>query len=34
VAWDHLRVVGGLRVRHRPPRLAPYVVGDALPPPE
>jgi endonuclease/exonuclease/phosphatase family metal-dependent hydrolase len=34
VASDHLPVVARLRVRHRPPRLAPYVVGDALPPPE
>jgi endonuclease/exonuclease/phosphatase family metal-dependent hydrolase len=34
VASDHLPVVARLRVRHRPLRLAPYVVGDALPPPE
>ena len=34
VASDHLPVVARLRVRHRPPRPSPYVVGDALPPPE
>lgn len=34
VASDHLPVVARLRVRHRPPRVAPYVVGDALPPAE
>jgi len=34
VASDHLPVVARLRLRHRPPRLSPYVVGDALPPPE
>jgi len=34
VASDHLPVVARLRVRHGPPRLAPYVVGDALPPAE
>jgi endonuclease/exonuclease/phosphatase family metal-dependent hydrolase len=34
VASDHLPVVARLRLRHRLPRLTPYVVGDALPPPE
>lgn len=34
VASDHLPVVVRLRVRHRPPRVTPYVVGDALPPVE
>jgi endonuclease/exonuclease/phosphatase family metal-dependent hydrolase len=34
VASDHLPVVARLRLRHRPPRLSPYVVGDALPPAE
>ena len=34
VASDHLPVVARLRLRYRPPRLAPYVIGDALPPPE
>jgi endonuclease/exonuclease/phosphatase family metal-dependent hydrolase len=34
VASDHLPVVARLRVRHRAPRLWPYVTGDALPPPE
>jgi endonuclease/exonuclease/phosphatase family metal-dependent hydrolase len=33
VASDHLPVVARLRVRRRAPAL-PYVVGDALPPPE
>jgi endonuclease/exonuclease/phosphatase family metal-dependent hydrolase len=34
VASDHLPVVARLRVAQRPLRVAPYVVGDALPPPE
>ncbi len=34
VASDHLPVVARLAVRHRPPRVAPYVTGDALPPAE
>jgi endonuclease/exonuclease/phosphatase family metal-dependent hydrolase len=34
VASDHLPVVARLRLRHGPPRLAPYKVGDALPPAE
>jgi len=34
LASDHLPVVARLVVRHRPPRIAPYVTGDALPPAE
>lgn len=34
LASDHLPVVARLRVRHRSPRVTPYVVGDALPPAE
>ncbi len=34
VASDHLPVVARLRVRHPRARVAPYVVGDALPPPD
>jgi endonuclease/exonuclease/phosphatase family metal-dependent hydrolase len=34
VASDHLPVVARLAVRQRPPRVAPYVTGDALPPAE
>ena len=34
VASDHLPVVARLRLRHRPPRVAPYVTGDRLPPAE
>jgi len=34
VASDHLPVVARLRLSQPPPRLAPYVVGDALPPAE
>ena len=34
VASDHLPVVARLLVRRRPPRIAPYVTGDALPPAE
>jgi endonuclease/exonuclease/phosphatase family metal-dependent hydrolase len=34
VASDHLPVVVTLRVRHPVARAVPYVVGDALPPPE
>jgi hypothetical protein len=34
VASDHLPVVARLSMSYRAPRVAPYVVGDALPPPE
>jgi len=34
LASDHLPVVARLRVRHRAPRIIPYVSGDALPPAE
>ena len=34
LASDHLPVVARLRLRHRPPRVLPYVTGDALPPAE
>jgi endonuclease/exonuclease/phosphatase family metal-dependent hydrolase len=34
VASDHLPIVVTLRVRHPVARAVPYVVGDALPPPE
>jgi endonuclease/exonuclease/phosphatase family metal-dependent hydrolase len=34
LASDHLPVVARLRVAHRPPRVAPYKTGDALPPAE
>jgi len=34
LASDHLPVVARLAVRDRPPRAVPYVMGDALPPPE
>lgn len=34
VASDHLPVVARLRLSQSPPRLSPYVVGDALPPAE
>ena len=34
VASDHLPVVARLLVHRRPPRIAPYVTGDALPPAE
>jgi len=34
VASDHLPVVARLKLRHAPRRVQPYIVGDALPPPE
>ena len=34
VASDHLPVVARLSLRRRTHRETPYVVGDALPPPE
>jgi len=34
LASDHLPVVARLRLRRRPPRVTPYVTGDALPPAE